>query len=258
MATTEDGSVSAADDPAEKVTAFAVALGAVALGVLATLLWAEPFFALTHVLYGRSPTDLESLLLNPPVLGLGMVTGSILYVKLADRDRSFFDLRLPTLRDWKYVAAGVAGLLGVVVLASLLFYLLDVTVADHGTIEETRAADFEVAALLAVMMVVFVGPGEELLFRNVVQKRLSEAFAPGGAIILASVPFALLHFSAYPTGTAVEVGLALGLTFALSLVLGWIYHRTGSVVVPALAHGLYNAFTVLNVYFGVAWIGLGW
>lgn len=236
--------------------AFAVALGAIALGVLATTLWAQPMFLLSTAFTGSEPTDLHLLLLNPPALGLGMATGAVLYVKLAERDLDFFDVRVPTLRDLTYVAAGVVGLFVVIVIGSVLFYLFDVTAADHGTIEETRAADLEVAALLAGMMIVFVGPGEEVLFRNVVQKRLSEAFAPGVSIVLASVPFALLHFSSYPTGTALEVGLALGMTFSLSLVLGWIYHRTGSVVVPALAHGIYNALTVVMAYTGVAWITL--
>ncbi|PSP27117.1 CPBP family intramembrane metalloprotease, partial [Halobacteriales archaeon QH_2_65_14] len=36
--------------------------------------------------------------------------------------------------------------------------------------------------------------------------------------------------------------------FVLSLVIGWLFEHTDTLVVPALVHGLYNAVLFLALY----------
>ncbi|WP_049933846.1 CPBP family intramembrane glutamic endopeptidase [Halarchaeum acidiphilum] len=88
-----------------------------------------------------------------------------------------------------------------------------------------------------------VGPGEELLMRNVVQKRLYRAFSRRGAVVVGGLVFALVHLPAYATGGADAAALAVTLArlCCVSLVLGVVYERTDSVVASALAHGAYDA-----------------
>ena len=94
-------------------------------------------------------------------------------------------------------------------------------------------------AMVAVSLFV-VGPVEELLFRGVVQGGLRRALDAPPAILIASVLFGLVHLSGIQ-GTPVERWAYVGVVVLLGCVLGSLYERTGNVLVPGLAHGVYNA-----------------
>jgi membrane protease YdiL (CAAX protease family) len=74
-----------------------------------------------------------------------------------------------------------------------------------------------------VLLSLAAGAGEEVLFRGVLQ--------PSLGILLTSVLFGLLH--------AVTVAY-LVLTFVISLYFGWLMLATENLVVPILAHALYD------------------
>jgi len=76
------------------------------------------------------------------------------------------------------------------------------------------------------------GFGEELLFRGLLQPLLSLQFGVAPALIATSVMFGLLHFlsKAYVV-----------FAFVFSLYLGVMYLVTGNILVPILAHGIYDA-----------------
>lgn len=73
---------------------------------------------------------------------------------------------------------------------------------------------------------------EEIVFRGLLQ-RLIQSFtrSPAAAIVLSSLAFALVH----------EPWTLRPGVFVLSLFLGLAYFRTGSLLVPCLAHALFNA-----------------
>lgn len=105
--------------------------------------------------------------------------------------------------------------------------------------------------LLLIMMpvaVLIVGPGEELLFRGIVQTRLRDAFSPLPAVLMASLIFAGVHvFSlAGPWHDRLVTVLVLLLP---SMVFGLAYERHKNLWVPALAHGLYD-FVLLGLAYG--------
>jgi membrane protease YdiL (CAAX protease family) len=85
-------------------------------------------------------------------------------------------------------------------------------------------ADLALIALLA-------GLGEELLFRGLLQEGLAGRIGPWPALAAASVLFGLLH----PMTPAYAV-----LAVLAGAYLGWIYLATGNLLVPVLAHGLYD------------------
>ena len=182
------------------------------------------------------------------VLGVGTV--AVGYLVWSGRGLSFIDLKWPTLRDIGWV---VAGIIALVVVANLLAAILTTTGTEsetHGSID--RAAENpELLLVLMVASVVVIGPFEELLYRNVIQKGLYEYFSRGGAVVVASVPFVLVHFSAYSGGHLGQTIVSLGLVFTLSLLLGAVYARTENLVVPALVHGLYNALVFYSAYLGL-------
>lgn len=89
---------------------------------------------------------------------------------------------------------------------------------------------------------VYVGLSEELFFRGYLQSRLDQIFPPfvqirgvlvGGGLIAASLLFAVGHFWIDGSWTRLSV-------FFPSLVFGWLRAGTGSVLAPALFHGLSN------------------
>jgi len=77
------------------------------------------------------------------------------------------------------------------------------------------------------------------------RRRLKSAFDTWSAVGVAAVIFAVVHFIAYldPAnipGTVVTIFL---LVLPLGAILGVVYEYSDNLVVPALAHGLYNAIT---------------
>jgi|GEM_PF-212522 len=153
----------------------------------------------------------------------------------------FLDVSWPTRADLRTGIAGLAALAGVWALAVGATELLGLPLARHSLDETLSGGGVAVVATLVVLSLAVVGPVEELLFRNVVQKRLGEALDPLAAVAVASGLFALVHLPAYATGGAAAVAAALALLAVLGAVLGVVYERTDTVVVPALCHGCYNA-----------------
>lgn len=96
---------------------------------------------------------------------------------------------------------------------------------------------FVMQGLLSILV---VGPGEELFFRGGLQRYLDGAFATPVALLLANALFAAGH--AVPLAEAFgATAYAVLVPFAPGLVFAVAYRRTGSIFVPALIHGLYDA-----------------
>lgn len=179
-------------------------------------------------------------------LGLGTATVAYFYLRWTRRGRSHLDVALPDRRDALVAVVGAGALAAVVVGFDALYGLLGVSTATHATVTELAGAGGP--ALLAAAVVAslaLVGPGEELLFRNVVQKSLYGVFSRPGAVVVASLVFALAHAPVYLAGadSATALAATLATVFALSVVLGGTYAASENVVVPAAVHGVYNAAT---------------
>jgi len=98
---------------------------------------------------------------------------------------------------------------------------------------------FEVKYLFRdmVYMFLFVGIGEELLFRGLIQQDLTKAFGWEWGLFGASLMFAIMHL----TWRSIP---ELGFVFLAGLVLGFIYWKTKSLVAPIVAHGVNNVILV--------------
>ena len=97
------------------------------------------------------------------------------------------------------------------------------------------------AVLLAILV---IGPGEELLFRGIVQSRLDQAFGRpwrafgaelGWGWVLASLLFGLAHYLS--PSVVGQGGWALWTTVS-GLLFGYIRAKSGSFVAPAIVHGV--------------------
>lgn len=224
----------------------AVLLGALGFAAIqiAALLLAVPAIGVLGEL-----TTAQETLLGTVATGVGAVGFVLLFLEATDWDRSFLDLSAPDRRDVAYAVGGSVLLLGALVGLSVLLAELGVAPSEHGISQELTADDAWVALALVALSYLAVGPGEELLYRNVVQKSLYEEFSRGAAVVVGGLAFAVVHLPAYATqGIGVGTGVSLGIVFLLSLGLGWLYARTDNVLVPMFVHGTFNAVQFLLLY----------
>jgi membrane protease YdiL (CAAX protease family) len=100
---------------------------------------------------------------------------------------------------------------------------------------------------------VFVGFGEEILYRGYIQSRLNEVFgrpfkfsgvAFGWGFLITNLLFGLMHVGVqrWILGLNMEVTFAWGLwTIFSGLVFSFVREKSGSIIAPALLHGLPQA-----------------
>jgi membrane protease YdiL (CAAX protease family) len=110
----------------------------------------------------------------------------------------------------------------------------------HDLLRVIRDSDSAIASVgLILAAVVFAPVLEEFMFRGLLQASLAHVL--GGqrrwtAVLLTSTVFALVHASA--------VWQVLPGLFVLSVILGWLYERRGSIWASVVLHGLFNAINV--------------
>ncbi|MFP4627658.1 MAG: CPBP family intramembrane glutamic endopeptidase, partial [Halobacteriales archaeon] len=225
-------------------------------GLAMIFIWANLLAIVAYLLAAGEPSEIQLIVVSQVSLGLGTATVAGIYLAYTDRDWGFLDVRWPSLREVGWVVAGAIGLLAILIAAGEALTLLDVPQPEHGVVEVAEGNPDVLLVLIPASLLV-IGPGEELLFRNIVQKSLYDRFTTMGAIVVASVIFGLAHFLAY--GASADTAGVLAIITLLSLLLGAIYARTGNVVVPAVIHGIYNAVLFASLYVELtADSGAGW
>jgi len=171
--------------------------------------------------------------------GIAFPATAWLYIRYSDRSWSFIPASLPSLRDLKYVVASYIGVFAVIYAIAILLTVTSTETASN-TAATTALQHPEIIPYLIVLQLLLIGPGEELLFRGVIQGSLREHFGAAAAILLASLTFAPLHITALVGGLQ-AVAVSIAILFVPSIFFGYVYEKTENIVAPALAHGLYNA-----------------
>lgn len=245
MDSTQQGVLSGLDDPARSVL---VAVGLTVAAILGQQIGVLPALLVDPGLAYGEPTRV-GFLLSFALGFVGMAAAGAAYLHYTGRGWSYVDIRVPTLHDWKYTVLGVFAALGALILISLLGQLLGVPGADH-QIVDVVGDDSTLVLYLIVLVFLFNAPVEEFLFRNVIQKRLYDAFTRMGAVVVTSVIFAAIHFPVYAmtVDSMLAVGVSLLVMFVGSVVFGWVFVKTENLVVPTLAHAFLNSFSFINLY----------
>jgi membrane protease YdiL (CAAX protease family) len=224
--------------------AIALAVAGLGGGALVVLL-----VALTLGAGGVPITPALAAVLSAVFLqGVALGGVSLAYMRIRDLPLSWTGVRVPSVKEWIWAGSGyVMAILGAISLVAIVLFS-GLTPAQNQA-AELGADDPAVFLLLAVLAVVLIGPGEELLFRGVIQRRLRETFSAPVAIGLTTLIFASAHVTSL-TGPFSGRVLTIALLFLPGLVFGVVYEYTRNVVVPALVHGAYNATLFLLVYAG--------
>jgi CAAX amino terminal protease family. len=182
------------------------------------------------------------------ILAMGGIT--VLYLWATGKHRSYVRARKPTLGELLVILLAPFAVLffigGVNLVVTVLF---DVEAASHSLLN-FEGIEPTFYLLLIPFMILVVGPFEELLYRGVIQTRLTRSFSRPSAIVLASLIFVPIHLTAYSAGGAnpMQVLAAFGALFAGSVIYGALYEWTENLTVVAMAHGLTNSIQLLVLY----------
>ena len=96
-------------------------------------------------------------------------------------------------------------------------------------------------ATMIVLAVIMAPIFEEIVFRGIIQIGLiNKGMNPATAIIIASVVFGLVHANPWQFVGAVLLGC----------VLGFVYHRTKSLLLPILLHAFNNLCSSILIFYG--------
>lgn len=187
-----------------------------------------------------------------PLVAVGYLGFRYVLEKALDRglELQFVRLRIPSLRDVGWTVLGLIGVVVLVVAALVVVSFLDAPTAERAD-QEVLFSNPELLLLLIPASFLLIGPGEELLFRGIIQDRLRESFSPVTAILLASAAFAPAHIFALDGGPQ-ALATTIGVLFVPSLVFGATYELTDNLLVPIAIHGTYNALIFGTMYATIA------
>lgn len=117
------------------------------------------------------------------------------------------------------------------------------------------------AIALFLTYALFVGFGEEILFRGYMQSRLNEVFGKpyrffevpfGWSAVITALLFGLMHVGIlrWILGVSTEVAWAWGFwTIFGGLVLSFVREKSGGILAPALLHGMPQAIASVGMLF---------
>lgn len=195
---------------------------------------------------GLSPSERDAVLLGLLLVQGLCFGGTTVVYWLARGTPGAVGVRFPGLRDLATVlVATVVALVGVSA-AGVLVYELGLEPSSN-EITVIGAEDPDLLLWLIPFAFLLIGPGEELLFRGFAQRRLREAFGPFASIAIAGAIFALVHAFALTDGWQ-QRAVSISVLFIPSVVFGYVYERTGNIVVPILVHAAYDAVLLYVAY----------
>lgn len=213
------------------VAAFIVGIGLSLVG-----LYGLAALGVTVQIGDQIPAEVSAVL--SALQYVGFIGVCLWYLYWRNDADDLFSISVPGLRQVGWAVLGLVGLFVLLNILSVIITALGLTTAENAAITTGREQPVLLLYML-VVTIVFVAPGEELLFRGLVQGLFRRAYGVIPGLVLASTLFGVVHYIALVgTGSrAVYIVIAA----ALGLVLGLLYERTQNLVVPMLVHGAYNA-----------------
>lgn len=158
--------------------------------------------------------------------------------------------------SWRELGYGVLTWLfcyPLVLLTSLLLQLLSKAIWGESGVKQVAVEEligtmpYPLLFTSMIIVVVMVVPCiEELLFRGFLQTYLRKKWGSWVALLLSSLIFAFVHFAASQGRGNIELIPAL---FILSLFLGFLYEKRGSLLAPIGLHATFNAVNIVGLFF---------
>ena len=145
-------------------------------------------------------------------------------------------------------------------LTDIVFPINEIIESNPGLAEQSIATDLPSLILLIIVMILVVGPTEEVLFRGFMQKGLIRSrLGKVAGIIITAIIFSLIHlqpFLVFLVGGYIEfnefITLSLNIFFpylTISLLIGLLFHlRKENLIAAILSHGVYDAMVILAAF----------
>lgn len=173
---------------------------------------------------------------------VGIAITAYFYLIQSGRGDSYIDIDAGSV-DAQFVGVvslAIAVSLALTVVFSLVTSALGVSAAVNPVGVSAAQSGLPVV-LFAAIVLFFNAPAEELLFRNVIQKRLQMESDVVISLMLTSLIFVILHIpTQVADGVGIGTGVSMMLLFVVSTLFGVTYHLTGSLFAPLLTHAAYN------------------
>jgi hypothetical protein len=213
-------------------------------------------FVLSGVLIVLAATAVsapDALLLSLPALFVVLLIVTLGYVRLRYPGATplLFGSRRPTVRDLAVGAGlGVGGFVVInLLVVSAAAGLVRLTGAEVPEVQaELRrlALDADTAPMLFLSAVILAPLAEELFFRGMLFQSLRSGLGAPAGMVLSAAAFSAAHAE----GTVLATTLVIATIFPLGLLLAWLLHRRGTLVVPVVVHGVFNLLGVLAMWVG--------
>lgn len=110
--------------------------------------------------------------------------------------------------------------------------------------------------VFSIVMILVIGTSEEILFRGFMQKGLVRSLGSKWGILITAFIFSMIHLIGIvliglesPLLLLIYFLLSFLPYFAISLMLGVLYHRRGeNLIANVTCHGVYNTLTIILAY----------
>lgn len=196
--------------------------------------------------------ELSGIIIGASTMLIFMVLTPILYLKLLKVDyKSFFDIKKPSAKDVVLATIGVIAIGTVIswIMAQLTESyprmndgLIPMGIDFHEEVaKHFRDASFLATLGLVIIIGVFPGIGEEVLFRGFMQRLLQQRFNFFMAVILSGGLFASVHLIQ-------QISQAIA-AFLISFYLGYLFYKTKNLALPIVGHIVNNSLFGFMSYF---------
>ncbi|MFB6196668.1 MAG: lysostaphin resistance A-like protein [Halobacteriaceae archaeon] len=185
--------------------------------------------------------------------GIAFPVVATIYLLLVDPAFRIISIRIPSFTDIEFAIGSFV----LAFVAAIVFSIIISTTGSETASNQAAEIALEnpwIIPYLIPAMLLIVGPGEELLYRGVLQGTFRQKFNKWPSILLANLLFAPAHVPALQ-GSIQAVFLTISFLTLPGIIFGYAYERTENLIVPALAHGLYNATLFGLIYLSIRYGG---
>ena len=224
---------------------FSQVVGMVLLALYSMI---DPTFQVTSI---DTLLSKEGIIIQSVGMFISFLTVPILWLLLLSKPiKPSFNLSRPLNKDILFTV------LGILSVGTIIQYIVDLLVKwnpswkyglllqvdFHEKIAQVIHTDNVFVMLIFVIVIgILPGFGEEFLFRGFIQRIYSNKMNIFWSIFLSGGLFGLLH-------TPQQISQAIA-AFLITFYLGYIFHKTGNLWVPIIAHMVNNSFFVILLFF---------
>lgn len=203
-------------------------------------------------MYGNALLDYLVKLINIPDNELSyfvlsfvfqFVVTVVLVLLMAKGDYRSLGIRSTSSKNYlKYGVMGGVALLIIITLSSFIVQHFRPDLQPQVYEEMLRSVNEFSGFLMVFLIGVVLAPlSEELFYRGMMYPVFRNYLGPYGGAIVAGAIFGLSHWDLWRT-----IPLAIG-----GAILCYLYEKTGSIFVSALAHGIWNGTMSLIIYLSI-------